>query len=124
MVLIDPITCLAAALYFEARGEPRIEQLKVAEVIFNRVESDRYPNTICEVVKQQHQFTFYWDGQKEEIKNKKAWRISLNYASQSLYGEIDMPGFCHYAHRVINNHWTRTMKRHVEGAHAFYEGGC
>lgn len=126
MLLIDPMICLAAALYFEARGELRIDQLRVAEVIYNREESIRYPNNICDVVKQDQQFTFYWDGKEEIIKDKEAWELSVEYAGESLKGEISMPGFCHYAHKEIDNKWTRALAegKETHGSHSFYKGGC
>ena len=40
------MSCLAEALYFEARGEPIKGQLAVGEVILNRVEDSRYPSSI------------------------------------------------------------------------------
>lgn len=46
--------CLAAAVYFEARGEPEQGRHAVANVILTRVASDRYPDTICGVVRQRH----------------------------------------------------------------------
>ena len=50
--------CLALAVYHEARGEPLIGQKAVAEVVMNRVASDRFPDTICGVVMQPKQFSF------------------------------------------------------------------
>ena len=44
------MSCLAEALYFEARGEPIQGQLAVGEVVLNRVEDPRYPNSICKVI--------------------------------------------------------------------------
>lgn len=42
--------CLAQAIYHEARGEPETGQWAVASVILNRVNSSRYPNSVCDVV--------------------------------------------------------------------------
>ena len=42
--------CLAEAIYFEARGEPVEGQFAVAEVILNRVDSPKFPNSICTLV--------------------------------------------------------------------------
>src|SRR5690606_33450466 len=39
--------CLAAGIYFEARGEPVRGQAAVAQVILNRVRNPAYPETIC-----------------------------------------------------------------------------
>ena len=45
--------CLADNMYFEARnqGTPLVS-LAVSNVVLNRVKSEMYPNTICEVVRQ------------------------------------------------------------------------
>ena len=48
--MMEALACVALAVYFEARGEPVAGQLAVANVVMNRVESSRYPNTPCEVV--------------------------------------------------------------------------
>jgi spore germination cell wall hydrolase CwlJ-like protein len=44
--------CLAKNIYFEARGEGIQGQKAVALVTMNRVNSERYPDTICGVVEQ------------------------------------------------------------------------
>ena len=44
--------CLAENIYFEARAESVEGKAAVANVTRNRVESDRFPNTYCEVVYQ------------------------------------------------------------------------
>ena len=51
-MFLEPLACLAMAIYFEARGEPTVGQIAVAHVIMNRVESDDFPNTVCGVVTQ------------------------------------------------------------------------
>ena len=42
--------CLSEALYFESRGEPVEGQIAVAEVILNRVDSKKFPKSVCRVV--------------------------------------------------------------------------
>jgi spore germination cell wall hydrolase CwlJ-like protein len=42
--------CLAENIYHEARGEPLAGQVAVAEVVLNRVASEAFPDTVCEVV--------------------------------------------------------------------------
>ena len=44
--------CLADNIYFEARNQGFAGWVAVAQVTLNRVRDDRFPNTICEVVKQ------------------------------------------------------------------------
>ena len=44
--------CLAQNIYFEAKSEPLAGQYAVADVVLNRVNDTRYPNSICEVVRE------------------------------------------------------------------------
>ena len=44
--------CLAKNIYFEARNQSVAGQIAVAQVVINRVNDDRFPNTICKVVQQ------------------------------------------------------------------------
>jgi N-acetylmuramoyl-L-alanine amidase len=43
------LRCLAEAIYYEARGEPIIGQIAVAQVVLNRARSGRWPGTLCGV---------------------------------------------------------------------------
>ena len=48
MALLETATalvCMANAIYFEARGEPDAGKIAVAQVIRNRVNDWRFPNT-------------------------------------------------------------------------------
>ena len=65
--------CLALALYHEARGESYQAQLMVAKVIINRVESKRWPSSVCGVVMEDRQFSFVRKGKVPRAKNKRAW---------------------------------------------------
>ena len=40
----ESLTCLTKAIYFEANTEPRVGMYAVAEVVLNRVRSNRFPN--------------------------------------------------------------------------------
>ena len=48
----NEVECLAQNIYFEARGEPTQGQIAVAYVALNRKKDERYPNTLCAVIKQ------------------------------------------------------------------------
>ena len=71
--------CLAEAIYFEARGEPVEGQFAVAEVVLNRVDSPKCPNSICKVVRQGTgrkpacQFSYNCDGKLEYIASGSAY---------------------------------------------------
>lgn len=125
MLLIDPATCLAVAIYFEARSELPLYQIKVAEVIMNRVESKDYPDTICGVIKEHKQFSFL-NGEPELSINKRgeAWKNAKHYADTAMRAGGKSTAACHYAHTDVNNSWTRKFKGQQHGNHIFYEGGC
>lgn len=48
---------MAAIIECEAGGEPYVGKIAVGSVIMNRVHSDKFPNTIIEVIHQKSQFT-------------------------------------------------------------------
>jgi len=127
MLLIDPATCLAVAIYFEARGELDADQLKVAEVVMNRVESKKYPKTVCAVVKQYKQFSFLNDAPEDELvinKKSEAWLDAVHFANVTLNAGGRQTPACHYVHHEIDNFWTKKLNGKQEGNHIFYDGGC
>lgn len=84
-------TCLALALYFEARGEPELGQIAVGQVIMRRVESPRWPDTVCGVITQGGEkpgchFSFYCDGKSDEPHDKAAFRKAKLLAKAMLQG--------------------------------------
>jgi spore germination cell wall hydrolase CwlJ-like protein len=122
-------SCLTEALYFEARGETVKGIFAVAEVILNRVDSDRYPDTICGVVNQgtgkryQCQFTYTCDGRKEVINEPAAYemvgkvaRLMLDGKARTLTG-----GATHYHTKSVSPRWSRSFPRTTTiGYHHFY----
>ena len=48
----EEISCMADNIYFEARNQGTAGWSAVASVTLNRVQDKRFPNTVCEVVKQ------------------------------------------------------------------------
>ena len=118
--------CLAVAVYMEARGEPLAGQYAVAEVVMNRVESKRFPNDVCSVVSQKHQFSFLWDGKQfPGIRNKKAWERAETVARYTLRHKPQYTGACHYTRKNIRRVWMKDLTRvAVIGNHKFMQGGC
>jgi hypothetical protein len=121
--------CLTEALYFEARGESVKGQAAVAEVILNRVDSDRFPDTVCGVINQgtgrkyQCQFTYTCDGHPERINEARAFeqvgkvaRAMLDGASRRL-----TEGATHYHTTAVRPRWARTYTHTATvGVHKFY----
>lgn len=121
--------CLAEALYFEARGESVRGQFAVAEVILNRVESSRFPNSVCGVIRQgtgkkyQCQFTYTCDGRKEVIREKKAYERVAKVARLAMDGVAEplTSGATHYHTKAVRPSWARVYKETARiGVHIFY----
>ncbi|HBM58863.1 MAG TPA: cell wall hydrolase [Citreicella sp.] len=121
--------CLAEALYFEARGETLKGQFAVAEVIMNRVDSPRFPSTVCAVVKQgtgrKHacQFSYTCDGQPEQIHEPAAWERVSKVAQAVLSGapRALTKGATFYHTTAVRPSWSRAFTRTAEiGEHLFY----
>jgi len=121
--------CLAEALYFEARGETVKGQFAVAEVILNRVKSERFPSTLCGVIKQgtgrkyQCQFTYTCDGHKEVIAEPKAFERVSKVARAAMDGVVNglTEGATHYHTNAVRPAWARVYKRTAKiGVHIFY----
>ena len=49
---IDELKCMAENIYFEGSAEPMIGKIAIGHVVMNRIQDERFPNTICEVVHQ------------------------------------------------------------------------
>lgn len=122
--------CLAAAIYFEARGEPVRGQIAVAQVVLNRVFSGKYPTTVCGVVYQNAhrrlacQFTFACDGIPDVVKQPDAMERAKKIATQTLDGKLWLPEVdkaTHYHAYWVRPGWVREMtKLHRLGVHTFY----
>ena len=122
--------CLAEAIYFEARGEKALGQQAVAEVIINRVKSDKFPDKICEVVtqggsyKNKCQFSFNCDGLSEAISEKDAYAEVRMLAFRAMQGEIKpVAGGATYFHATwANPRWAGVFEKTAEiGSHVFYQ---
>jgi len=135
--MIDPLVCLATAIYFEARGEPIIGQIAVANVIINRVYDERYPDDICSVVTQgptytwkpdypirdKCQFSFFCDGKSDYAPKGNAWDTSVMVA----YGVMSMrtydvtEGATHYHATYVYPDWAESKQKTVQiNNHVFY----
>lgn len=63
---VDEIPYLAKTVYGEARGCSKTQQAAVVWCILNRVDSEKYPNNIVDVVTQKWQFAGYSEGHPVE----------------------------------------------------------
>ena len=86
------LNCLALNIYHESRGESAYGRSLVGQVTRNRVNSDKFPNTYCDVVYQKKgktaQFSWTNDGKSDETSNHEAWSIALK-DSYDIINEYD-----------------------------------
>ncbi|GGE11165.1 hypothetical protein GCM10011571_10590 [Marinithermofilum abyssi] len=74
----NDLQLMANAVYGEARGEPYIGQVAIAAVILNRLESEKFPNTVSGVIFQPGAFTAVSDGQIYMSPNQKAKKAVMD----------------------------------------------
>ncbi|MEY8828446.1 cell wall hydrolase [Sedimentitalea sp. XS_ASV28] len=124
--------CLSEALYFEARGETVKGQFAVAEVILNRVQSSRFPDSVCAVINQgtgrryQCQFTYTCDGREEVIAEPGAFRRVAKVARAAIDGVgVDLTdGATYYHTNAVRPSWSRRFQETARiGVHVFYRPG-
>ena len=63
----DSLEILACCVEAEAGNQDLLGKRLVADVILNRVDSDRFPDTIEGVITQKYHFTTFWDGTMAQI---------------------------------------------------------
>jgi spore germination cell wall hydrolase CwlJ-like protein len=122
--LDEQMTCLATAVYFEARGESLEGQLAVAHVVMNRAASGRYPPDWCSVVKQPAQFSFVRHGEFPEVNvNSEAWRKAqaiAELAAANIVPSVSQDVLWYHADYVAPSWGHRLSVVEKIGAHIFY----
>ena len=119
------INCMALNIYYETRGSSLADSYGVADVVLNRVEDTRYPNSICEVVYQgeKHasgqmkrnrcQFSWYCDGKSDVPRDKESWKRAQSIAWDIIqwdnYRGIT-EGATHYHAHYVNPRWNKSRK--------------
>lgn len=132
--------CLAQNVYFEAKSEPLAGQYAVADVVLNRVNDTRYPNTICEVVregpikeswktkkdqdlddqqriyypiKNRCQFSWYCDGKADTVRDQDAWRMAQIIAYKIVHTDKMRgitEGATHYHADYVSPKWANKIQ--------------
>lgn len=128
--------CLAQNIYFESRGSNLADMAAVANVVMNRTNDRRYPDTICEVVHQGKkdksgnmirnmcQFSWYCDGRPDTPTNMDAWVKAQMIAWEMIEGGKYRgltEGATHYHADYVNPRWAKdfTLIGRI-GEHIFY----
>lgn len=120
------LLCLATTIWYEARSESYKAKQAVAKVVLNRVKHKSYPNSICKVVKQRKQFSWY----KNTPENHKRFNgviDDLNHLDYLAYQEAKIIAsrmvLTHFRHlpelnnslyfltKGYNTVWSKKLKR-------------
>jgi spore germination cell wall hydrolase CwlJ-like protein len=108
----------------------------------NRVNDERFPNTVCGVVLQAQmkkswktglpvpirnkcQFSWYCDGKSDEIKDEESYKKILDFSRLMMHNDIRFvditDGATHYHADYVKPSWAKTKVRTTEiGDHIFY----
>jgi len=127
-MILTALSCIALNVYFEARSDNMSGQYAVAHVVLNRVQDNRWPNEVCEVVTQRNdnnvcQFSWYCDGLSDRPKDITAYLNSVDVAEKTLHGLKDVVKGSIYYHSVKVKPWWAKYKIRVRqiGDHIFYK---
>lgn len=75
------LTCLALAIFMEARGESSFTQSLVADVVITRAATTG--KTICQEIKTPKSYSWMWDGVSTKVPEKELKKLEI-VAKQEL----------------------------------------
>ena len=129
----NEVHCLAENIYFEAGSESFEGKLAVAQVTLNRVNSGKFPSTVCGVVKQKDiingvmvcQFSWFCQQVYSRVKNKYQWEESVLVAKKALTSEVAHDTLhkekaMYYHANYVKPNWNLPKITQI-GAHIFYK---
>jgi spore germination cell wall hydrolase CwlJ-like protein len=130
----DEAQCLAENIYYEAAKESYEGKLAVAQVTLNRVNSGKFPSTVCGVVKQKDringvmvcQFSWFCNAAYTKlIRNPYQWEESVLVANRALtsavaHDTLYKSNALFYHANYVNPNWNLTKVAQI-GNHIFYK---
>jgi len=125
------LECLTRNIYWEAASEPFEGKVAVAQVTLNRMNSGKFPDSVCGVVHQKNvfyekvvcQFSWYCENNyKVKAIHKPMWRESEEVAKKVLLEGFRLPSLhnaLYYHADYVNPGW-KLPKIEKIGRHIFY----
>jgi N-acetylmuramoyl-L-alanine amidase len=114
--------CLAVTVYFEAKSEPLIGQLAVAETVINRSRSGRFPSSLCGVLMQRGQFSFVRGGSYPAVaRGGQQWKnaVAIARIAQEDLHDSSVGSALFFHARSVSPGWKLRRIGSV-GNHVFY----
>jgi hypothetical protein len=128
--LAGETSCLAEAIYYEARGEGLLGEKAIAEVVVRRTHKSGFPHSICGVVHQGVasgagcQFSFACDGTLDRPKSPGEWSRALHLATRIISGTMPLTnitdGAISFHAARIEAAWPGMARTVQIGNHVFY----
>ena len=131
-VVEKQLSCLARNIYWEAANEPFEGKVAVAQVTMNRMESGKFPDTICGVVHQKTTFynkvvcQFSWLCENNHLVkpiHKPLFRESEEVAKMVMLEGFrlkSIQGALYYHADYVNPQWNKEKITKI-GRHIFYK---
>ena len=82
---------IAKVVWVESRGESKEGQQAVAEVVLNRLVSDKFPNTLKDVIYAQNQFR-----SAKFLDKAEPYQMQYEAIERALYGPYVLPEDVYY----------------------------
>ena len=139
LIPIEQIECMAVNAYHEARSQSVAGQLATMHVVLNRVQSKKFPNSICEVVTQgptyvnwkgnewpirdKCQFSWYCDGMSDTAKDIESYNRIYELAEYITTAETYdyTEGATHYHADYVSPSWSKVFIKVTQiDTHIFY----
>jgi len=111
--------CLARAMYFESNRSSPDGMLAVGTVVMNRVESERYPDDVCDVVGQPRQFAPGVMTREMGTGKDLAMQTAAAVLAGKRHGGVENAKFFHTA--GLKFPYNNMNYKAIAGGNAFYE---
>lgn len=115
----EDVYWLSRIISAESKGEPIEGQIAVGNVIMNRIKSDKFPDTIKDVVFQKNQFSPVINGSINDVPTEQAIESANKVLSgQSVIGQDVL--YFYNPKGTSRGNWIRSRKVvHTIGTHRF-----
>lgn len=134
----DQRECMYLNVYHEAKNQTRDGMKAVIFVTLNRMMSNKYPNSICEVVKQtwrdsagnirlhKCQFSWFCDSRSDVPRDMKSWKRVQGVVNATLDNYITQKditdGSLWYHAHYVNPYWADRLTFYAQiDDHLFYK---
>lgn len=105
----EDMELIAKLVWAEAQGECIEGQQAVAEVVLNRVRSDRFPGTVQDVIYAEGQFRSV-----DKLEDAKPWQAQWEAVEKAVYGPYVLPeGVVHFATEKPNDNVYKQIGNHI-----------